>query len=303
MPKAQNEELAAVMQPKPAGPEAISPAIIIAPIVISIVMSGLLGLVYGITKEPIAESKRLEEQNKLKEVMPAFDNDPLAGKQELSDSVTVYTGENGGVFSGYGVKSSVETGYSGHFSIMFGVNTDGSVNKVQVLESAETPGLGSKAGLPPFIDQFNGKMPGEFTFKVVKDGGDVDAITGATITSRAVSDCLANGLEAIKDLPEPGTAGSTEVPAETAPAAPPAPEPAGEATGEPVLDENGEPITEPAPGGEGEAVAGGEEPVAGGETPVEEAPAGEENTEPAADGAGEPGTDPTPAQDEPAGGE
>ena len=263
----------ALMQPKPAGPETISPLIIISPIVISIVMAGLLGFVYGITKEPIAESKRKEEQAKLQQVMPAFDNDPLSTKQELSDAVTIYTGEQGGAFSGYGVKSSVETGYSGHFSVMLGVNPDGSVNKVQVLESSETPGLGSKASLPSFIDQFNGQMPGEFTFEVVKDGGDVDAITGATITSRAVCDCVQGGLNAIAELPplsaQSEEAATPESGAEVPPTSveePPITEPAGE-TGavetesapadEPSVDSENAGQAEPEPKPEDEP-AGGE---------------------------------------------
>ncbi len=186
--------------PKLAGPESISPLIIVSPILISIVMSGLLGFFFGLTKEPIEKSKKLEEQTKLQTVMPAFDNDPLAEPQAVSDTITIFTGEQGGAISGYGIKSSVETGYSGHFSVMFGVNPDGSVNKVQILDSAETPGLGSKASEPFFIDQFNGKLPGDFIFKVVKDGGNIDAITGATITSRAVCDCVQNGLDALGEI-------------------------------------------------------------------------------------------------------
>jgi Na+-translocating ferredoxin:NAD+ oxidoreductase subunit G len=257
-------------QPAVAGPEAISSFIVVSPIVISIVMSGLLGFFYGLTKEPIEKSKKLEEQTKLQAVMPAFDNDPLSAKQDVSDTVTVYTGEQGGAVSGYGIKSSVETGYAGHFSVMFGVNPDGSVNKVQVLESAETPGLGSKAGTPDFADQFNGKMPGEFTFKVVKDGGNVDAITGATITSRAVCDCINNGLEALKTLAPATDAVPADATGETAPTD--ASAPATDAAADPNATAEGEPAADAA------------------------APA-EDGTAAAEPASAEPGTEPAPAED------
>ena len=201
----------------PQGAAAINPGIILPPIIIAAFMALLLGLVYGVTKEPIAEAKRLDKQNKLKEVMPEFDNDVLAAETQLSESVTIYTGKQGGETSGYGVTSSVTSGYSGYFSCVLGINADGTVNKVRILESAETPGLGSKAGEPEWLAQFEGQQLGSFEFKVSKDGGDVDTITGATITSRAVTDCVRNGLDAYEsaDLDSAaagaGSAGETQL--------------------------------------------------------------------------------------------
>ena len=177
------------------GAQAISPTIVIPPVVIAAVMGLALALVYGVTKEPIAESKRLDKQQKLEEVMPAFDNDPLATEQELSETVMGYAGKSGDELSGIGMTSSVNTGYSGYFSIVFGLSKDNTIERVRILESFETPGLGSKAGESPFIDQFEGR-PADTKFMVAKDGGDIDAITGATITSRAVCDALNAGLEA-----------------------------------------------------------------------------------------------------------
>ena len=62
----------------------------------------------------------------------------------------------------------------------------------------ETPGLGSKAGAPEWLSQLEGQRLDSFDFRVSKDGGEVDAITGATITSRAVCDSLRQGLEAFE---------------------------------------------------------------------------------------------------------
>lgn len=178
------------------GAQAISPMIIIPPVLITAVMALLLAMVYGVTKEPIAEAKRLDKQQKLAAVMPTFDNDPLESEQELSNSVTLYAGSENEQITGYGITSSVKTGYSGYFSIVFGMAPDGTIERVRILESFETPGLGSKAGESPFIDQFDGKHGDSFDFRVVKDGGQIDAITGATITSRAVCSALTAGLDA-----------------------------------------------------------------------------------------------------------
>lgn len=181
----------------PSGAATISPAIVIPPVVIAAVMGLLLALVYGVTKEPIAEAKRLDKQQKLAQVMPQFANDPLELEQQLSDDVMLYIGTVEDGVSGYGLTSSVNTGYSGYFSVVFGLDIEGSIERVRILESFETPGLGSKAAASPFIDQFDGK-PRDFNFKVTKDGGDIDAITGATITSRAVCDAVSQGLAAFE---------------------------------------------------------------------------------------------------------
>ena len=125
----------------------------------------------------------------------ALSVDPLELEQALNDSVTLYTGTVEDGVSGYGITSSVKTGYSGYFSIVFGIALGDTLEHVRILESFETPGLGSKAANPPFIDQFDGK-PLDFDFRVTKDGGGVDAITGATITSRAVCAALSQGIEA-----------------------------------------------------------------------------------------------------------
>jgi Na+-translocating ferredoxin:NAD+ oxidoreductase subunit G len=197
----KHSEVAAERQAA-SGAGTISPTIVVPPVVIAVVMSFLLALVYGITETPIAEAKKADKRDKLGEVMPAFENDPLDSEKPLTDAaagragnVMLYTGESGGQISGYGITSAVGTGYSGYFSVVFGLDAEGNVTEVKILESMETPGLGSKAGEPDFTSQFTGQNLNSFNFSVTKDGGDVDAITGATITSRAVSDAIRQGLE------------------------------------------------------------------------------------------------------------
>ena len=73
---------------------------------------------------------------------------------------------------------------------MVGFNSEGIINNTAVLEHKETPGLGTKMKEPKFKDQFMGIDPGNFDLKVKKDGGDVDAITAATISSRAYSEAV-----------------------------------------------------------------------------------------------------------------
>jgi Na+-translocating ferredoxin:NAD+ oxidoreductase subunit G len=74
--------------------------------------------------------------------------------------------------------------------LMVGLLPDGSINNISVIQQNETPGLGTKMKEPKFKDQFNKKNPSEFKFKVKKDGGHVDAITAATISSRAFCDAV-----------------------------------------------------------------------------------------------------------------
>jgi len=190
-------------QPPPQGPRSISPMIILPPVIIAVVMSLLLAVVNSFTEEPIAAARLADKRDKLEEVMPTFSNDPLASEYPLSETpmgkpgnVMRYTGEQDEQVSGYGITSAVGTGYSGYFSVVFGLRPDGTIEKVRILESMETPGLGSKAAEPQFIDQFNGLDPETLVIAVTKDGGEVDAITGATITSRAVCDAVVQGLEA-----------------------------------------------------------------------------------------------------------
>jgi electron transport complex protein RnfG len=110
------------------------------------------------------------------------------------DSLEVYPAKNGEDIVGYAVKSYTNNGFSGHIGFMVGFTPDGSIYNINILEHKETPGLGTKMvpdgtpEKPEFKDQFKGKDPSVFALKVKKDGGPVDAITAATISSRAFCD-------------------------------------------------------------------------------------------------------------------
>jgi electron transport complex protein RnfG len=174
---------------------------ILSLVLISITMSAALGFVYLKTKEPIAMASRQKEIQAITMVVPEFDSDPLTNMSE-NNGMIVYQVSKGNNPAGFAIKSFTEKGFSGHIEIMAGFLPDGTINNVVVLNHKETPGLGTKMAEPEFSDQFDGKHPSDFNLKVKKDGGDVDAITAATISSRAYCDALQRAFdtfESIKD--------------------------------------------------------------------------------------------------------
>jgi len=171
---------------------------------ISMVMSAALTFVYLKTKGPIENAARQKEINAIKIVSPDFDNDPLP-EARLVDGVTIYPVKKQNEPAGFAVKTYSEKGFSGHIELMAGFKPDGTINAITVLQHKETPGLGTKMAEPKFLHQFSGKNPERFTLKVKKDGGQVDAITAATISSRAFCDAMQrahNALGAVSDSSE-----------------------------------------------------------------------------------------------------
>ncbi len=158
-------------------------------VVISMVMSATLAFVYEKTKGPIETASKQKEISAIKQVMPEFDNDPASAKTE-KNGVVIYSLTNKNKPVGYAVKTFTDKGFGGHVEIMAGFLPDGSIYNLIVLQHKETPGLGTKMTDPLFSNQFLGKNPGAFKLKVKKDGGQVDAITAATISSRAYCDAL-----------------------------------------------------------------------------------------------------------------
>jgi electron transport complex protein RnfG len=169
---------------------------------ISLGASAALGYVYELTKEPIAVSVMNKKIAAIKLVVPEFNNNPneemiLLGTGD-GDSLEVYPAKKDSVIVGYAVKTFSNKGFSGYISLMAGFRPDGSIMELTVLEHKETPGLGTKMTDPSFKDQFNGKNPDSFQLKVKKDGGKVDAITAATISSRAFCDAVGKAHKTLK---------------------------------------------------------------------------------------------------------
>lgn len=161
-----------------------------------------LGFVYEMTKKPIEISNLNKKLSAIKQVVPEFDNNPNAEMYKLptgeGDSLEVYPAKKGEEIIGYAVNTYTNNGFSGNITLMTGFKPDGTIIDITVLKQKETPGLGTKMAEPGFKDQFKGKNPAEFQLKVVKDGGPVDAITAATISSRAFCEAVQRGYNTIQ---------------------------------------------------------------------------------------------------------
>ena len=158
--------------------------------VVAVVAGLLLGYVNKLTAEPIAQANAKALSDAIALVVPGFDNEPAANPDTIEvDGVTykIYKATKGDKFIGAAVESSAN-GFGGALTVLVGFDADGKIIDYSLLSHAETPGLGSKAA-----DWFKkggkgditGKNPGDKPLTVSKDGGEIDAITASTITSRA----------------------------------------------------------------------------------------------------------------------
>jgi H+/Na+-translocating ferredoxin:NAD+ oxidoreductase subunit G len=170
--------------------------------------SGLiLALVEGVTRAPIAEQRRMQMVKALQAVLPPLDNHPdadtvalVTGTDKKGQPIerTFYRGRENGNLTGIAFKVIAPDGYSGNIEIMVGVAPDGTVSGIEILNNSETPGLGAKIVEPRFKEQFKGKGLEDADWRVKKDGGQFDQITGATISPRAVVKAVKGGLEFFK---------------------------------------------------------------------------------------------------------
>ena len=200
---------------------------LVALLVIAAVSGGVLGLVYGVTKDAIAEVDQKKNEAAIQAVLPlegeiTYKADTLKYNYEgvdLTFPCNLAYDANGN-FMGAAVKTS-EGGFGGKIDMMVGFLADGTIKGTSVLSHSETPGLGANM-TGKFKDQFVDKNPADFKLIVKKDGGDVDAITAATITSRAFSKAVdkaykafeANKAQYMNNAPAEETAPETEETAE-----------------------------------------------------------------------------------------
>ena len=173
-------------------------------LVISFIASAALGLVYQSTKEPIAKAQMSKINNAIKAVVPEFNNQPFEESFTADvdgGTLTFYPAKKDGQLVGTAVKTFSNNGFSGLIELMVGFMPDGSIYKIAVVSHKETPGLGDKMepSKSNFSLQFEGKNPDTFKVKVKKDGGDVDAITASTISSRAYCDAVIRAYNALKE--------------------------------------------------------------------------------------------------------
>lgn len=164
--------------------------------IVALVASTTLGYVYEFTKEPIALAKKAKLEKAIKLVVPEFDSDPATDKYEIpvegDEALECYPVRKGGELVGTAIRTYSDKGFTTRIYIMVGLLNDGTIYDTQVLFHQETPGLGDKMdrSKSDFPLQFKDKNPAQWVLKVKKDGGDVDAITAATISSRAFADAV-----------------------------------------------------------------------------------------------------------------
>lgn len=184
---------------------------LLALLFICLLAAGLLAKVNDMTKEPIAAAKALKLEEAIKDVVPEFDNNPVNESYKVAtdsgDSLLVYPAKKGDEIVGFAVNSYSDNGFSGNIQVMVGFDTQNNIVNYAVLSHAETPGLGSQMvdWFKPQVQEKSlvetvfgfemkkqetkssiiGKNPATTQFKVTNDGGDIDAISASTITSRA----------------------------------------------------------------------------------------------------------------------
>lgn len=178
--------------------------------IVTLVAGLSLGYVYQWTKEPIAQAQMAKQLKAIESVVQGYDNNPVLEKYKVAtpdgkDSLEFFPAKKGEELIGMAIKTKSSKGYSGDIWIMVGFNMTGEIQNIFVIEHKETPGLGSKMTTPPFVNQFLGKNPEQMNLKVKKDGGDVDAITGATISSRAYSQAIQLAFDTFKSSSDHGT--------------------------------------------------------------------------------------------------
>lgn len=171
-------------------------------LIVTLASSAALGYVYELTKDPIAVAMALKKQLAIERVSPSYDNQPAEEQYSVpadGDSVYFYVARSGPDTVGYAAETFSNNAFGGKLRLLVGFHTDGTIKEIAVLEHKETPGLGDKMqkSKSDWSVQFEGKNPADFSLKVTKDGGDVDAITASTITSRAYCDAVQRAYDAL----------------------------------------------------------------------------------------------------------
>ena len=165
--------------------------------IVAICSATAIGYVYKITKAPIEEAKNGNILNAIRELVGIFDNNPFEEKIVISGSqLELYPARENGTVTSVAIKSSSKEGFGGKIELIIGILMDGTITGYKVIEQNETPGLGSKVTEPQFSNQFVGKNAYTDNFDLKKDGGETDAVTGATISSRAVVGAVKDAVAA-----------------------------------------------------------------------------------------------------------
>ncbi len=185
--------------------------------IITIVAGACLGYFYELTKDPIALKTLETKMNAYRTVFPEaadFKEDSslntdsasqvLAGegfKDETVDECLLAVDTSGNTL-GHVMTVTTSQGYGGDITISMGVSADGTLNGIEILEIGETAGLGMKADTPEFKNQFSGKQVSRFNYTKTGASADyeIDALSGATITTNAMVSAVNAGLAYAESL-------------------------------------------------------------------------------------------------------
>ena len=160
-------------------------------LIIAAISGVTLGVIYTITKEPIAKQVKLEEEKALKAIFPKATSFNLTtGK----DSYTYYEVYTKNKLIGYTIDASGQ-GFSSIIRIKIGLNPDKeTIKDIKIIKQGETPGLGTRVEGTKFTDQFMNKTLKQILLKKDSNKGTIDALTGATISSRTVSKAMQKSI-------------------------------------------------------------------------------------------------------------
>lgn len=167
---------------------------------ITLLSSAAVGGVYMLTEEPIAQAKMAAVNNALKQVLPEYEATTSQDIEVNALPIKVHTATVADKAVGYAVESISKNGFGGEVRLMVGFDTEGTILNINVLEQKETPGLGTKMADEGnvLLASLKDKNAAQINLTVKKDGGDIDALTAATISSRAYAEAVAVAYEAFK---------------------------------------------------------------------------------------------------------
>ena len=174
---------------------------------ISLLAALALTGVYALTKGPIEQGQREKKEKALQAVLPDYEgtvrDTVIVDADNESIPVHLAIGKDGEL-CGAGIETYTKKAFAGRFDLMVGFDADGAIVNTEVIKAGETPGLGDKINKDKseFAMQFNHQNPADYKLVVKKDGGDVDAITAATISSRAYCDAVQRAYDIFMKIKE-----------------------------------------------------------------------------------------------------
>ena len=178
---------------------------------ISLLAALALTGVYALTKGPIEQGQKEKKNKALQSVLPKYEGTVIdtvivdADNEEIPVHLAI---DKDGKLCGAGIETYTKKAFAGRFDLMVGFDAEGTIVNTEVLKAGETPGLGDKINKDKsnFAEQFNGKNPESYRLGVTKDAGeakgDVDAITAATISSRAYCDAVQRAYDVFLKIKE-----------------------------------------------------------------------------------------------------